>query len=244
MMREQLILLPGWGLGSLPLEVLVEALRGLAPQLQVTIEALPELESGEPRDWLLELDERLPEHTWLGGWSLGGMLASELAALRGERCRGLLTLASNPCFVAGGDWPHGMPEATFNAFVDACRQDPRATRKRFSLLCSQGADTERDLARQLQAAAPQLAPEVLLAGLEVLGNFDGRSAIQRFAGPQLHLLAGADALVPAEVAGDLLALQPDIEVGLIEDVSHAFVLERPHEVAAAILAFLSEASDD
>jgi pimeloyl-[acyl-carrier protein] methyl ester esterase len=78
----------------------------------------------------------------------------------------------------------------------------------------------------------------------VLGNFDGRSAIQRFAGPQLHLLAGADALVPAEVAGDLLALQPDIEVGLIEDVSHAFVLERPHEVAAAILAFLSEADDD
>ena len=85
--------------------------------------------------------------------------------------------------------------------------------------------------------------EVLLAGLEVLGNFDGRSALQRFAGPQLHLLAGADALVPAEVAGELLALQPDIEVGLIEEVSHAFPLERPHEVAAAIHAFITEAGD-
>ena len=70
-----------------------------------------------------------------------------------------------------------------------------------------------------------------------------RSALQRFAGPQLHLLAGADALVPAEVAGELLALQPDIEVGLIEEVSHAFPLERPHEVAAAIHAFITEAGD-
>lgn len=242
-MRDHLILLPGWGLGSLPLEVLAEALRGLDPALRVEIEPLPELASGEPRDWLLELDERLPPHTWLGGWSLGGMLASELAALRGERCRGLLTLASNPCFVAGADWPHGMVEVTFDAFVDGCRADPGATLRRFSLLCTQGSAEARGLARQLQAAAPHGAPEVLLAGLEVLGNFDGRSALQRFAGPQLHLLAGADALVPAEVAGELLMLRPDIEVGLIEDVSHAFPLERPHEVAAAILAFLGEAGD-
>ena len=216
-MRDQLILLPGWGLGSLPLEVLAEALRGLDPALRVDIEPLPELASGEPRDWLLELDERLPPHTWLGGWSLGGMLASELAALRGERCRGLLTLASNPCFVAGADWPYGMDEATFDAFVAGCREHPAATLKRFSLLCTQGSSEARGLARQLQAAAPHLAPEVLLAG--------------------------ADALVPAEVAGELLALQPDIEVGLIEEVSHAFPLERPHEVAAAIHAFITEAGD-
>ena len=170
-------------------------------------------------------------------------LHSELAALRGERCRGLLTLASNPCFVAGADWPYGMDEATFDAFVAGCRDHPAATLKRFSLLCSQGSSEARGLARQLQAAAPHLAPEVLLAGLEVLGNFDGRSALQRFAGPQLHLLAGADALVPAEVAGELLSLQPDIEVGLIEEVSHAFPLERPHEVAAAIHAFITEAGD-
>lgn len=242
-MRDHLILLPGWGLGRLPLEVLAEALRGLDPALRVEIEPLPELTSGEPSDWLLELDERLPPHTWLGGWSLGGMLASELAALRGERCRGLLTLASNPCFVAGADWPFGMGEATLKAFVEGCRHDPVATLKRFSLLCTQGSAGARGLARQLQAAAPHASGEVLLAGLEVLGSFDGRGAIQRYAGPQLHLLAGADALVPAEVAGELLALQPDIEVGLIEDVSHAFVLERPHEVAAAILAFLSEGDD-
>ena len=54
-MTERLILLPGWGLGSLPLEVLAEALRGLDPALRVEIEPLPELHRGEPRDWLPEL---------------------------------------------------------------------------------------------------------------------------------------------------------------------------------------------
>ncbi len=50
--------------------------------------------------------------------------------------------------------------------------------------------------------------------------------------------------MPSEVAGELLMLQPDIEVGLIEGVSHAFPLERPHEVAAAIEAFIGEVGDD
>lgn len=244
-MREHLILLPGWGLGTLPLESLAEALRGLEPLLRVDIEPLPELAGGEARDWLLELDARLPPHTWLGGWSLGGLLAGQLAALRGERCRGLLTLASNPRFVAGAGWPRGMDEASFDAFVDGCCVDPAATLKRFSLLCAQGSAEARSLARQLQAALPCAAPQqVLLAGLAVLGNGDGRSALQAFRGPQLHLLGGADALVPAEVAGDLLALQPDIAVGLIEDASHAFPLERPGEVAAAMRAFIGEAGDD
>ncbi|MBP8184739.1 MAG: transporter, partial [Pseudomonas sp.] len=61
---------------------------------------------------------------------------------------------------------------------------------------------------------------------------------------QLHLFAAADALVPASAAGALLAWVPDIEIGLIEQASHAFVLERPHEVAAALAAFMCEAKDD
>jgi pimeloyl-[acyl-carrier protein] methyl ester esterase len=136
-----------------------------------------------------------------------------------------------------------MPQATFDAFVAACRETPALALRRFSLLCTQGAPAARELARQLQAGAPRQAPEVLLAGLEVLGSLDVRSAIQRYSGPQLHLLAGADALVPAGVAADLLALQPDIEVGLAEAASHALALERPHELAAVIDAFLTEAGD-
>jgi pimeloyl-[acyl-carrier protein] methyl ester esterase len=243
-MRDRLILLPGWGLGTAPLQPLADALRGLDPRLHVEIEPLPLLDSCDPADWLDELDANLPEDAWLGGWSLGGMLAAELAARRGERCSGLLTLASNLCFVAVPSWPAAMPTETFNAFRQGCAVDPSATLKRFSLLCAQGAADARGLSRLLLGGAPQAQPETLLAGLDLLAVLDTRAALQAFVGPQLHLFAGQDALVPAGAAQALLAQLPDVELGLIDATSHAFALERPHEIAAAIQAFLHEAGDD
>lgn len=243
-MRDRLILLPGWGLGTAPLQPLAEALRGLDPQLRVEIEPLPLLDSADPAEWLDELDANLAQDAWLGGWSLGGMLAAELAARRGEHCAGLLCLASNARFVAAGDWPTAMPAETFAAFRQGCADDARATLKRFALLCSQGAGDPRGLSRLLLGAAPHDAPASLLTGLDLLAALDTRAALQAFVGPQLHLFAGADALVPAAAAPALLALLADVEVGLIDAASHAFPLERPHEVAAAIQAFLHEAGDD
>ncbi|UVE17503.1 alpha/beta fold hydrolase [Pseudomonas sp. LS44] len=243
-MRDRLVLLPGWGLGTAPLVPLMVALSGLDEHLRVQIEALPNLASVDPQDWLDELDARLPQDVWLGGWSFGGMLAAELAARRGEHCCGLLTLASNACFVARDGWPSAMPGATFTAFRAGCADDAPATLKRFALLCAQGAEDSRGIARRLAAATPAAQATSLVAGLDVLAALDTRAALQRFDGPQLHLFAGADALVPGEAAGALLEVLPDTEIGLLEQTSHAFVIERAHEVAAAIHAFLTEAGDD
>ena len=152
-MRDRLILLPGWGLGVSPLEPLASALRGLDEHLRVEIEPLPMLDSATLNDWLDELDATLPDNVWLGGWSLGGMLASELAARRGDRCCGLVTLASNPNFVCRDDWPSAMPVATFDAFLTSFRDAPNTLLKRFCLLCSQGAADARGLAGLLLAGA-------------------------------------------------------------------------------------------
>ena len=243
-MRDRLILLPGWGLGISPLEPLSAALQGLDERLRVEIEPLPELESSDLDEWLDELDATVPQDTWLGGWSFGGMLASALAARRGDRCCGVLTLASNPCFIAHEQWPSAMSWETFDAFLAGCTTDSRQTLKRFASLCTQGAEDPRGLSRLLLGGAPHTADAVLISGLEVLAQLDTRQALQAFRGPQLHLFAGLDGLVPAEAASELLALLPDVEIGLIEQASHAFLLEDPHGVAGAIQAFLHEFGDD
>jgi pimeloyl-[acyl-carrier protein] methyl ester esterase len=243
-MRDRLILLPGWGLGISPLEPLAAALQGLDEHLRVEIEPLPALTSSDLDEWLEELDAAVPQDVWLGGWSLGGMLASALAARRGERCCGLLTLASNPSFVAHAQWPSAMAAETFDGFLAGCAADPRQTLKRFSLLCAQGCSDPRGLSRLLLAGAPSTSPDVLMAGLELLVQLDTRQALQSFRGPQLHLFAGLDALVPAEAASELLVLLPDVEIGLIEQAGHGFLLDDPHGVAGAIQAFLHESGDD
>ncbi|WP_268798333.1 alpha/beta fold hydrolase [Pseudomonas huanghezhanensis] len=243
-MRDRLILLPGWGLGVSPLEPLAAALRGLDEHLHVEIEPLPELETDDLNEWLDELDATLPDNVWLGGWSLGGMLAAELAARRGDRCCGLATFASNVCFVARSEWPSAMEQTDFDAFIAGCAADPDGTLKRFTLLCAQGSDDARALARQLKAGAPHGPSAGLIESLKLLETMDTRAALQAYRGPQLHLFGGRDALVPAEASTELLKLLPDIEVGLIEQASHAFILENPHGVAAAIQAFLHESGDD
>lgn len=239
---SRLILLPGWGLGPAALELLAGALveQGLAVELA----DLPAPGEGGSGVWLAELDARLPQDVWLGGWSLGGMLATALAARRGERCRGLLTLASNACFVVRADWPQAMAQDTFAAFRDGCAQDAAATLRRFALLCSQGCAEARSLSRRLNQGIPALEAAQRLAGLEVLAALDNRAALAAFAGPQLHLLAEADALVPVAVAEPLRALLRRGVVERIAGTGHAFILEQPQALAARLTGFIREAGDD
>lgn len=241
MNMSKLILLPGWGLGPAALQALVAALneQGLAAELA----ELPALESADPEVWLAELDARLDADCWLGGWSLGGMLAAALAARRGARCPGLVTLASNACFVARDGWPTAMDSETFAAFRAGCASDAATTLKRFAMLCAQGCADARALGRQLQQGLPAQAPAQLLAGLDVLAALDNRAALASFAGPQLHLLAEADALVPAEATEALLGLLPAGEVDLLEGCGHAVVLEQPQALAALLAEFVREADD-
>ncbi|MFJ4055482.1 alpha/beta fold hydrolase [Pseudomonas sp. NPDC089743] len=243
-MRNRLILLPGWGLGTAALEPLAASLRAQDARLQVELAPLPELADPDVQAWVDYLDRKLPSDAWLGGWSLGGMLASELARKRGDHCCGLLTLASNPCFVEQADWPHGMAHDTFETFRDGCRSHTGVTLKRFKSLCSEGAMQPRTLLRQLGVGVPETDPLYLSTGLEVLAKLDTREALQAYAGPQLHLFAGSDALVPPEAAKALSELLPDVEVGLVEESSHAFLLEYPQELAAGIKSFLHESGDD
>jgi pimeloyl-[acyl-carrier protein] methyl ester esterase len=109
------------------------------------------------------------------------------------------------------------------------------------MLCAQGCSESRTLGRQLQQGLPAQESAQLLAGLDVLATLDNRAALASFAGPQLHLLADADALVPAEA---LLALLPAGEVDLLEGSGHACVLEQPKTLAALLAEFVREAGDD
>lgn len=238
-MSDRLILLPGWGLGTDALEPLVAALQQLVEPVQVQIEPLPTPDAAGLAGWLDALDACLPDGAWLGGWSLGGMLAAELAARRGERCPGLLTLASNPCFVARADWPDAMPAETFEAFLAACEADPKTLLKRFASLCAQGAADPRGLSRRLAVAEPA-SIQTLVEGLHVLAELDTRAALQAFAGPQLHLFAGSDSLVPVRAASVMRKLVPKAEIGVVERASHGFILEDPDRVAGAIGAFVHE----
>lgn len=243
MAEVSLVLLPGWGLSSSLFEPLLEQLHRQHPQLAVQQAELPDLHSPHVEDWVDELDQRLPVGGWLGGWSLGGMLATALAARRGRQCAGLITLASNACFVARPDWTEALPGTTFQAFRQSCIEQQSATLKRFSLLCTQGCLDARALSKYLQQHVAHHCPERQLAGLEVLAQLDNRHAFQRVWGPQLHLLAEQDALVPISVAPALSRILPPTgALRVLQQTGHAALLEQPEGIARQIGEMLYGAS--
>ena len=151
-------------------------------------------------------------------------------------------------------WLAAVHEGEVRAVAEADREQVRVHRGwlvdevqvgpwRAPLRASTRASAEGLVARW-KAGAPHGTSNGLIEGLKLLEQLDTRAALQAYRGPQLHLFGGLDALVPAEASADLLNLLPDIEVGMIEQASHAFILENPHGVAAAIQAFLHESGDD
>lgn len=250
-------LLPGWGLGLAALQPLVEA---VSAQHEVQLLPLPECTALQQA--LDELDAQIPAGNWLAGWSLGGMLATALASRRGADCPGLITLASNPCFVAREDWPHGMPPAVFKAFSRSASRDWATTRAGFVQLCLQGESASiTESARPVlqSTAATQLAPGTQgthapdpahnacgqtdtapLTSLAWLEQLDNRAAIEHMGCKQLHLLAVADALVPASVAGPLARLNARASIRALPG-SHAFVVTRPQVLADTLHGFIQPA---
>ena len=253
-------LLPGWGLGLAPLQPLADSLahcgehhacaKGLAPEKVPTtsreqapsyreilsnkheVQLLPIPECTSLEQALNELDAQIPADSWLIGWSLGGMLATALAHRRGNSCPGLITLASNACFVARDDWPHAMPEREFKNFSRLVARDWTSTLKGFQQLCMHGSETQTVPAEMSASVSADVE-----ASLSWLAQLDNRAAIAELQCRQLHVLATADALVPATVAQDLQRLNPQVQVHSWPG-SHAFVLVDHSELATVVDAFM------
>lgn len=71
-MRNRLVLLPGWGLGTASLEPLAASLRAQDARLQVELMPLPELDHSDVQGWVAHLTASCPA---MSGWVAGRWVA-------------------------------------------------------------------------------------------------------------------------------------------------------------------------
>ncbi|MEH6651740.1 MAG: alpha/beta fold hydrolase [Motiliproteus sp.] len=137
---------------------------------------------------------------WLG-WSLGGLVAANIVANPELPAAGLITIATNPCFVERADWPEAMSAATFALFQQSLQQTSLKTLNRFAALQGQGDPQARALLRTLKpvVAASAAQSSHLAQSLALLGD-DQRSLFADLTLPRLALFGENDALVPVAVA--------------------------------------------
>lgn len=232
-----LVLLHGWGMDR----SVWDACRSWGRHFRVRTIDLPGFGASAALGWpmvdtLLDgLAAALPAQSVLVGWSLGGQLATLLAARYPQRVTALVTIASNPYFLATPDWP-GMDAGQARDFHRLVQQKGAAGLRRFAMLVAHGDRRERAVLESLRR--PSIAPagdSSLLASLDTLERLDTRAALQALPMPVTHVLGGCDALVPAALAASLRAACPQHRVQVLDGLSHAPFVSDPEAVLQVLL---------
>ena len=177
---------------------------------------------------------------WLG-WSLGGLVASQIALTHPERVQALVTVASSPCFSARDEWP-GIKPDVLAGFQQQLSDDFQRTVERFLALQTMGTETARQDARALKKtvlALPMPEVDVLNGGtvtMEILKTVDLRQPLQNVPMPFLRLYGYLDGLVPRKVVPMLDKLWPHSESYIFAKAAHAPFISHPVEFCHLLVA--------
>ncbi|ENW02401.1 hypothetical protein F934_03262 [Acinetobacter beijerinckii ANC 3835] len=220
-LSKKILLITGWGGGAELLKPLHDALE----QKGYLVERI-NIFNALDNEVLQQHVELAVKFDVIVGWSLGGQLAMILVHQIQQQYNEqkiLITLASNPCFVAQADWTTAMPVETFVHFKQSFEQDAITTLKRFGLLVCQGTiSAKKDFLDMQKLIRPQ--PIALLKqGLELLEQLNLVDLYKNYQGRQLHVFAEHDALVPYQVVQNPQNLAAkNLTVVSIEGASHGF----------------------
>ena len=243
----ELVMLHGWGMHS---GVWSEFAQRLAQHQRVTLIDLPGYGRSTtfPTPYSLALVaqavlEHTPPHAHWLGWSLGGLIAQQVAHHAPERVVKLVLLASSPQFLRSAAWPHAMDPAVLAQFATELQRDYRATVLRFLALEVQGSAAARDELRALRERVfahgePQSA--ALTGGLNILRDSNLRAQFRALLQPVMVLLGANDRLVPAAAAHDMVRLLPHTVPHVISGAGHAPFLSQPDLCAQRVTEFLNE----
>ena len=240
-----LVLLHGWGLNAQVWDCITPQ---LASHFTLHLVDLPGYgRSGGYGAMSLEamaqrvLEQAPPQAVWLG-WSLGGLVASQVAMMHPERVQALVTVASSPCFAACDDWPGIKPEV-LAGFQQQLSDDFQRTVERFLALQTMGTESARQDARALKQAVlslPMPSAESLNGGLEILRTVDLRQALVGLPIPLLRLYGRLDGLVPRKIVPLLDELWPESESILFDKAAHAPFVSHPAAFCEPLLALKTQ----
>ncbi|KHN55701.1 pimeloyl-ACP methyl ester esterase BioH [Pectobacterium fontis] len=240
--KTDLVLLHGWGLNA---QVWQSIVTRLAPHFRLHLVDLPGYGRSQGfgpmslGDMAEKVVAQAPQRAvWLG-WSLGGLVASQIALRAPARVEKLITVASSPCFSAQDGWP-GIKPDILQGFQQQLSEDFRRTVERFLALQTLGTDSARQDARLLKNVVleqPMPSVEVLNGGLAILREADLRQPLADLTVPFLRLYGALDGLVPRNVAGLLDDEWANSTAVVMPKAAHAPFISHPDVFTELVIAF-------
>jgi pimeloyl-[acyl-carrier protein] methyl ester esterase len=176
------------------------------------------------------------------GWSLGGLVALELARRHAGHVGALVLVATTPKFVADPGWEHGVPLDVLEQFSQGLAVDYRRTVQNFLSLQVRGDEHAIETLRQLKrslAAHGEPDPRALEAGLGILRRSDLRDDLSHITVPALVIAGEHDRLTPPGAGLELASRLPSARMRLVERSGHAPFVSHPGVVLAEVQRFLA-----
>lgn len=237
-----LVLLHGWAMHS---GIWRGVRDGLARHFRVHLVDLPghgfsaAYQPGTLERMVEMVADSLPASCIVGGWSLGGQVAIELALREPVRVQKLALISTTPCFVKREDWQWGMDAATLQLFMENLKQDYKATMNRFLALAASGGSsgTASVLARLRKNFFQRGAPDAtaLQAGLQILLTSDLRERLKNVT-QQAVLLHGENDVITDPGAARWMNQQlQNSKLIMFPRCGHAPFLAYPDQFVAGIV---------
>ncbi len=244
-----LVLLHGWGLNSavwdfvLPdLELLFDVHRIDLPGFGVNTHKVPS------RYDLVELAQMIaplcPQGSILAGWSLGGLVASQMALQNSDQFASLCLIASTACFVEQPGWK-GIKPDVLQSFSAALCGDSEKTVGRFLAIQAMGSASARDDIKFLKQALfsgglPHA--EALAGGLSILQCNDLRDDLAGLKIPVKGIFGRLDSLVALRSIEQMAPSLHDFDYRVLAKASHAPFISHREEFMTALKGLYSLSS--
>ena len=241
-----IVLLHGWGMNA---DVWEGILPALTKQFRVTLLDLPG--HGRSLDSLTDyslqnlaatINAFVPQNAMLVGWSLGGMIATQLTLNNPDNIRKLVLVASAPQFVRDDTWPDGTDAEVLDSFADGLKQNYQQTIKRFIAIQAMGSEHAREQQHILRERVfrhgnPQ--PAALEAGLAILRHTNLRPELAKITCPTLLISGEHDSLFRRRAAEKTRDMITGARLSIIPGAGHAPFLSHPDEFLQTLISFLS-----
>ncbi|GMR00449.1 MAG: pimeloyl-ACP methyl ester esterase BioH [Zetaproteobacteria bacterium] len=220
-MRPALVFVPGWGQSGKAWHKQSVYFSKDWPVQVVNLPGHGGMPDAPAGSWLKELSNALPDQPCiLVGWSLGGMLAIQLAHCWPEKLVGLVLVSSTPCFRVKSDWEQGCSDEQFHAFEQALEHDPDKLLGQFFMLMLHGDAMSRGrfnaIAKEAVDRKHPPLPEALRSGLKLLDTLDLRAQLADILVPTLVMHGTHDQIAPVEAGRYLAGHIPDASLRIME----------------------------
>ena len=175
---------------------------------------------------------------YIGGWSLGGLLALRLAAQ--GKAKGLFLFAATAQFVRYKGESHlGQPDAYIRQMINAAAQDALAVESKFRQMLWTETERETGIGEGLPPIGSWTVP-ALTAGLQILRKVEVSAVRSEITCPVLLFHGREDRICPYEGAEELAAGLSHAKLHAIPDCGHVPFIGREEEIAAEMRRWLGQ----